>query len=251
MQRDSIAIAVIGDEILNGGTRDGNSYWLVQRLVELGSEVGIIVVLPDKMDVLVPNLRELMQEYHAVITTGGIGPTHDDLTREAVAEACGRKLVLNQEASDMIGAAHKGELTEVRLRMAHLPEGCKLIGNVQTGAPGFHVDNVYVFPGIPSLLFAMFEEVAEDFRGGQFYKESIRVDAGESKFAAELAQAQGIYPEVAIGSYPKYDGKAWVEVRLRSRDGKKLKQCCDWLKPRLNEVEERCRCEERDRKKED
>ncbi len=247
MQRDSIAIAVI----LNGGTRDGNSYWLVQRLVELGSEVGIIVVLPDKMDVLVPNLRKLMQEYRAVITTGGIGPTHDDLTREAVAEACGRKLVLNQEASDMIGAAHKGELTEVRLRMAHLPEGCKLIGNVQTGAPGFHVDNVYVFPGIPSLLFAMFEEVAEDFRGGQFYKESIRVDAGESKFAAELAQAQGIYPEVAIGSYPKYDGKAWVEVRLRSRDGKKLKQCCDWLKPRLNEVEERCRCEERDRKKED
>ncbi len=251
MQRDSIAIAVIGDEILNGGTRDGNSYWLVQRLVELGSEVGIIVVLPDKMDVLVPNLRELMQEYHAVITTGGIGPTHDDLTREAVAEACGRKLVLNQEASDMIGAAHKGELTEVRLRMAHLPEGCKLIGNVQTGAPGFHVDNVYVFPGIPSLLYAMFEEVAEEFRGGQFYKESIRVDAGESKFAAELAQAQGIYPEVAIGSYPKYDGKAWVEVRLRSRDGKKLKQCCDWLKPRLNEVEERCRCEERDRKKEE
>jgi molybdenum cofactor synthesis domain-containing protein len=249
MQWDSIAIAVIGDEILNGGTRDGNSYWLVQRLVELGAEVGIIVVLPDKMDVIVPKLRELMQEYHAVITTGGIGPTHDDMTREAVAEACGRKLVLNQGASDMIGAAHKGELTEVRLRMAMLPEGCSLIGNVHTGAPGFNVDNVYVFPGIPSLLYAMFEEVAEDFRGGQFYKKSIRVDAGESKFANTLSEAQEKYPEVAIGSYPKYEEKAWVEVRLRSRDEEKLQQCCDWLQPRLGEIEQHCRIAEA--KKED
>jgi len=241
MKKSSVAIAVIGDEILNGGTRDGNSYWLLQQLNELGAEVGLIIVLPDEMEVLVRRLRELHEEYSAVITTGGIGPTHDDLTREAVARACGRPLVLNRRAEEMIAASHKGELTEVRRRMAMLPEGCELIGNEQTGAPGFSVDGIYCFPGIPALLHVMFEEVKEQFRGGAVHKESIRVNVGESRFAEELEEAQKKFPGVLIGSYPKLDDYAWVEVRLRSRDAEKLKECCAWLRPRLAEIEHKHR----------
>ncbi len=232
-------IAVIGDEILNGSTRDGNSYWLTQKLVELGAEVGLVIVLPDDMEVLVRRLRELAEEYSAVITTGGIGPTHDDLTRQAVALACGRPLVLNKEAEKMIAASHKGELGEMRRRMAMLPEGCELIGNRQTGAPGFHVNNIFAFPGIPDLLHEMFDQVAENFRGGIFHKDSIEVGVGESRFADVLEEAQKKWPEVAIGSYPKLDDWAWVEVRMRSRDLEKLKECCSWLRPRLKDVEEK------------
>jgi len=239
MKRSSIAIAVIGDEILNGTTRDGNSYWLTQRLVEIGAEVGIVVVLPDDMDVLERRLDELRREYSAVITTGGIGPTHDDLTREAVARACGRPIVLNHEAEEMIAASHKGELTEVRRRMAMLPEGCELIGNARTGAPGFHVDNIYVFPGIPGLLHEMFEQVLDNFRGSVFHKDSIEVNVGESRFANILEEAQKKWPEVSIGSYPKLDDWAWVEVRIRSRDMDKLKECCSWLRPKLKKAEKK------------
>ena len=239
MKRSAIAIAVIGDEILNGTTRDGNSYWLIQKLVEIGADVGIVVVLPDDMDELVERLRELCRQYSAVITTGGIGPTHDDLTRQAVARACDKPLVLNRDAEEMIAGLHKGELNEVRRRMAMLPEGCELIGNRQTGAPGFHVDNIYVFPGIPGLLHDMFEQVAENFRGSVLYKDSIEVSVGESRFADLLEDAQKKWPDVSIGSYPKLDNWAWVEVRIRSRDLEKLKECCSWLRPRLKEVEEK------------
>ncbi len=241
MRKESVAIAVIGNEILNGSTRDSNSRWLIQELNEIGCDVGIVMVLPDEMEVLVRRLKELSGEYMFVITTGGIGPTHDDITREAVAAATGRELVLNEEAARMIAATHEGVLSEVRKRMAMLPAGAELISNEQTGAPGFRVDNLFVFPGIPKLLHAMFEGVKEQFRGEKLHRESIEVRVGESHFADVLQEAQERWPGVMIGSYPKLDQWAWVEVRACSRDEQALCECCDWLRPRLREVEDECK----------
>lgn len=238
MRKESVAIAVIGNEILNGSTRDGNSYWLVTQLNEIGCDVGIMMVLPDEMEVLVRRLRELSDEYKYVITTGGIGPTHDDITREAVAAAVGRPLELNDDAARMIAATHKGVLSEVRKRMAMLPAGAALISNEQTGAPGFRVDNIFVFPGIPKLLYAMFDGIKEQFRGETIHRETIEVKVGESRFADILKEAQDKWPEVAIGSYPKLDQWAWVEVRACSRDENALCECSKWLRPRLKQVED-------------
>jgi molybdenum cofactor synthesis domain-containing protein len=238
MRKESVAIAVIGNEILNGSTQDGNSQWLIQQLNDVGCDVGIVMVLPDEMVELVRRLHELSEEYKYVITTGGIGPTHDDITREAVAAATGRPLELNEEAAGMIAATHKGIITDVRKRMAMLPAGAELISNEQTGAPGFRVDNIFVFPGIPKLLYAMFDGIKEQFRGRQLHRRTIEVKAGESRFADILKEAQDKWPEVAIGSYPKLDQWAWVEVRACSRDEDALCECTDWLRPRLKEVED-------------
>ena len=237
MQEGTAAIVVIGNEILNGSTQDTNSHWLVTRLNDLGMEVGRILVIPDVMDTIVHEVGSLAREYEFVITTGGIGPTPDDLTREAVARAAGRKLVLNQEAAEMIRASHGWKATETQLTMAELPEGCRLIGNPHTGAPGFIVDNVYVFPGIPKLLHTMFDLVAEDFRRGSFFQETIRVMVGESKFAHVLREAGERFPEVEIGSYPKYEDIAWVEVRVRCRNEEMVKSAASWLRDKLAEIE--------------
>ncbi|OPX21229.1 MAG: hypothetical protein B1H03_07350 [Planctomycetales bacterium 4484_113] len=241
MQKGRAAIVVIGNEILNGSTQDTNSHWLVKRLNELGMEVARILVIPDVMDTIVHEVSALAREYEFVITTGGIGPTPDDLTREAIARACGRELVFNEEAAEMIRKSHGGKATEAQLTMAELPEGCRLIGNPATGAPGFIVDNIYVFPGIPSLLHAMFEMVAEDFRRGSFFQDAIKVMVGESKFAHILREANERFPDVEIGSYPKYEDIAWVEVRVRGRDETKVEAAAAWLRDKLAEIEKHYR----------
>ncbi len=237
MKPATSAIIVIGDEILSGTTKDTNSQFLVERLTALGVEVKCILVLPDEIDVLVSEISRVKDEFEFVITTGGIGPTHDDITREAIAQVTGRRIVFNEDAARAIELAYKRKPTETQLIMAHLPEGCRLIGNEQTGAPGFIVDNIYVFPGIPRLLHAMFELVAEEFRRGEFYSESIKVMCGESRFAHVLREARDLFPEVKIGSYPKYEDISWVEVRVRGRDGEKVKSAAEWLAPRLREIE--------------
>jgi len=231
------AIVVIGNEILNGSTQDTNSHWLVTRLGELGTEGRRILMIPDAVDTIVLEVGELAKQYEFVITTGGIGPTPDDLTREAIARASGRKLVFNEEAAEMIRASHGGKATETQLTMAELPEGCRLIGNPHTGAPGFVVDNIYVFPGIPKLLHAMFEMVADEFKGERFYEQSIKVMVGESRFAHILREAGERFTDVEIGSYPKYEDIAWVEVRIRGRDEKKVEAAADWLREKLGEIE--------------
>jgi len=237
MKYATAAIVTIGDEILNGSTKDTNSQFLVERLTSLGVEVKRILVLPDEMDVIVSEIARIKDEFEFIITTGGIGPTHDDLTREAIAKATGRRIVFNEEAAQAIERAYKKKPTETQLIMAHLPEGCRLIGNEQTGAPGFIVDNIYVFPGIPRLLYAMFELVAHEFQRGKFFQESIKVMCGESRFAHVLREARDLFPEVKIGSYPKYEDIAWVEVRVRGRNEEKVKEAVLWLAPRLREIE--------------
>jgi len=237
MKYATAAIVAIGDEILNGSTKDTNSAFLVDRLTALGVEVKRILVLPDEMNVIVSEIARIKDEFEFIITTGGIGPTHDDLTREAIARATGRRLVFNEEAAKAIELAYKRKPTETQLIMAYLPEGCRLIGNEQTGAPGFIVDNIYVFPGIPRLLHAMFELVAGEFQRGKFFEESIKVMCGESRFAHILREAKEKFPDVKIGSYPKYEDIAWVEVRVRGRDQGKVKEAVYWLTPRLKEIE--------------
>ncbi len=237
MIRNSAAVVIIGDEILCGSTKDTNSQFLVERLTQLGVEVKRILVLPDEIDVLVSEISRIKDEFEFVITTGGIGPTHDDLTREAIAQVTNRKIVFNEEAAKAIEEAYEKKPTETQLIMAYLPEGCRLIGNKQTGAPGFIVDNIYVFPGIPRLLHAMFELVEDELRRGSFFEERISVLVGESKFAHILREARDKFPYVKIGSYPKYEDIAWVEVRIRGRDESKVKECASWLEPRLKEVE--------------
>ena len=160
-QAKTAVICVIGDEILSGRTRDSNSHYLARRLAEIGVEVERIVVLPDRRDCIVDFLREWAERCDYLFTSGGIGPTHDDITREMVAEATGRRLVMHGEAEGILRDHYGSEMTEARLSMALLPEGAELIYNPITAAPGCIVENIFVLPGIPEILEVMFESIVD------------------------------------------------------------------------------------------
>ena len=162
------ALLVIGNEILCGQTRDANLAFLGERLTALGIRLDEARVVADDEDAIVAALNELRRRFDYVFTTGGIGPTHDDITAASVAKAFGRPLTLHPEAHRILQAYYKpGELNAARLRMAHTPEGAELVENPISGAPGFQVENVFVLAGIPSVMQAMFESLRHRLTGGE------------------------------------------------------------------------------------
>ncbi len=219
------AVLIIGNEILSGRTKDANLPYLGERLGELGIRLAEARVVADQKDEIVAAVNALRQRYTYLFTTGGIGPTHDDITAECVAAAFGRPLIRNPEALALLQAHYApGDLNEARLRMANTPEGATLIENPISHAPGFRIENVHVMAGVPAVMRAMFDSLAPGLTGGPPLRSRTLVsDLPEGALAAGLGALQERYPEVDIGSYPSFrDGRPSVAVVLRATDEPRL-----------------------------
>jgi len=199
-------LLIIGNEILSGRTQDKNMAFLGQGLNDLGIRLMEVRVIPDIEAVVVGTLNDVRRRFDYVFTTGGIGPTHDDITADCVAKAFGRPLIVNPEARAILAAHYEAsgsQLTEARLRMARTPEGATLIENPVSKAPGFQVENVFVMAGIPAIMQAMFASLRHRLVGGKpLQSRTVAVEMGESFVADGLARLQERFPEVEIGSYP-------------------------------------------------
>ena len=224
------AVLVIGDEILSGRTQDTNSNHIARVLTALGIDLKEVRVVGDVQAEIVAGLNALRTGYDFVFTTGGIGPTHDDITADAVARAFGVGIGYHPDVYAMLEARYPpGEFNDMRKRMARIPDGASLVANPVSAAPGFCIGNVYVLAGVPMVMRAMLEQIAPQLPHGPTVK-SITVEANvpEGTIAPGLAQLQKAHPEVAIGSYPFYrEGTPQpfgAQLVLRSRDADELER---------------------------
>jgi molybdenum cofactor synthesis domain-containing protein len=222
------AVLVIGDEILSGRTKDRNIGYIADYLTAIGIDLREVRVVADDAAAIVDALNGLRAKYTYIFTTGGIGPTHDDITADCVAEAFGVPLEFHPEAVAVIKerlAKTGGELNEARLRMARIPRGARLVANKVSGAPGFWTGNVITMAGIPAVMQAMLDEVAPKLKTGtKLLSETIRADAKEGDVGTELGAIAKAHPETIIGSYPFIDEKQGpnTNIVVRSRDAGKL-----------------------------
>ena len=222
------AILIIGNEILSGRTVDKNTSFIAKWLGDLGISVEEVKIIPDKEDVIISSLNELRKKYQYVFTTGGIGPTHDDITSESVAKAFGKKYGYNKEAYAILEKYYaKSEFNEGRKKMARMPEGAILIYNKEGSAPAFSVENVFVLPGIPSYVELMLPQLKEVLVSGKKIV-SLSCDAKvrESAIAVELSNIQDKYPDIDIGSYPySKEGSFGTMLVMRGVDEAKILRC--------------------------
>jgi molybdenum cofactor synthesis domain-containing protein len=205
MKHQTAAILVIGNEVLSGRTRDANAWLAAKRLFENGCRLQEIAVVPDHLDAIAESLNRLRRHADAVITSGGIGPTHDDITLEAVAAAFGIPLVEDGAIVRIMAERFGPEgLNESRRRMAMMPEGAQLIRCDKTIAPGAHIDNVYVLAGVPEIFASQLDTILPEFGGTPYMRREIEVPIRESLFAHELESIQRQFSDVEIGSYPSH-----------------------------------------------
>jgi molybdenum cofactor synthesis domain-containing protein len=218
------ALLVIGNEILSGRTKDKNIGHIARVMTEIGIDLKEVRVVVDEEAAIVDALNELRSRYTYVFTTGGIGPTHDDITADSVAQAFGVPLEVHPRAVELL-QARIGELNEARMRMARVPRGAALVENRVSAAPGFWIDNVIVMAGVPSIMQAMLDAVVPRLRTGvRLIAETVRADLREGDIGSELAAIAKDYPDVMIGSYPFMDEVRGpnTDVVLRARDPEKL-----------------------------
>jgi molybdenum cofactor synthesis domain-containing protein len=231
----SAALLVIGDEILSGDVEDQNTPFLTRRLWELGILVAKIVIVGDRREAIVEELRRLAPEQDFVLVTGGMGPTHDDVTRQAVADALGVPLEPHVEARELLSADYGDRLTPSEAAMAELPRGSRVMRGRQQLAFAFRAGNVIVFPGVPVLLQDIFEMAAEELLSAPFYKETLWVRGKEGDFSEPLAEIQRAHPTVGIGSYPVFvDGRYRCKLVLRSRDSAALERAAREIRAGLD-----------------
>ncbi|MES2256522.1 MAG: molybdopterin-binding protein [Pseudomonadota bacterium] len=222
MTVSTAAMLVIGDEILSGRTQDSNSNYVARQLTTLGIDLREVRVVGDIEDEIVAALNALRTRYDFVFTSGGIGPTHDDITADAVARAFGVGIGYHPEAYALLEARYeKGQFNEARKRMARIPDGGTLIKNSASVAPGFQIGNVFVMAGVPMVMRAMMEEIVTRLPRGETVKSiTVSADLPEGTIAQGLEDIQKSYPQTAIGSYPWYrDGRFGAQLVARSRDG--------------------------------
>lgn len=218
------AALIIGDEILTGKIRDENTHTLSKFLFEQGVDLNRVVTIPDDIPTIVEEVRSLSAKHDYVFTSGGIGPTHDDKTYEAVANAFDRPLKLHPEALGKLETHMRAyypelQMTQARKRMAYLPEPCEIIWTPNMWVPFVVVENVYVLPGIPMLFTTMLHGARDRFQGTPKHRIQIYTLLGEGDIADALLQTQQRYQDVAIGSYPRTaDVKYQVMVSLEGRD---------------------------------
>ncbi|MFP8877311.1 MAG: molybdopterin-binding protein [Myxococcota bacterium] len=229
-------ILVIGNEILSGKVVDTNSPFLCQELRELGVDVERIVTIPDGVDVIAEHVRTMSRAYDFVFTSGGIGPTHDDVTLDGIAAAFDRGVVRSESIVERLRRATGEEPNESQLKMAQIPAGATLLDSGDLWFPLVVVDNVYAFPGIPELLRKKFQSSRERFRGIPFVLKRVFVRLMESEIAEDLHALLGEYPELLLGSYPKIREESFrVLLTLESRDAQYVQRALDSLLARLPE----------------
>jgi len=216
-------LIIIGNEILSGKTRDANLQFIAEELGKLGVRLAEARVIPDVEATIISTVNELRARYTHVFTTGGIGPTHDDITALAVAKAFGRELVLDPVAVERMQRG-RYELNAARLKMAHVPRGATLIENPTSFAPGFRIENVHVLAGIPSVARAMFDTLVDTLRAGEAISSaSVDVFLREGDIAAPLEAIAIEYPDLDVGSYPfSRDGRFGANLVVRGTDRKRI-----------------------------
>ena len=222
------AILIIGNEILSGRTQDTNTSTLALWLNSIGVKVGEVRVIPDIEQTIIENVNELRKNNNYVFTTGGIGPTHDDITAESISKAFGLKYQIHKEGYKILESYYKqGEFNEGRQKMIWMPENSKLILNPTSGAPGFSVENVFCLPGVPSILKAMLGGLKNDIVGGNpILSHTINLRTVESEIAKSLTSVQDNNKDVEIGSYPFFQaGKLGVSIVIRSENRIKIDKC--------------------------
>lgn len=218
-------LVVIGNEILTGRTQDTNTMWIGEHLGQNGVILNEVRVVPDDQDMIVEAVNDLRARYDIVFTTGGIGPTHDDITAESVAKAFDLPYGENEEAyAALLEYYGEADLTPARLKMAKMPAGSELIPNPVSGAPGFRIENVHVMAGVPRIMQAMLDHVISALAPGKpLLSNTIACGLPESEIAAELSVLQNSYEEVEIGSYPHFrSGVLGLSIVLRSVDRQAL-----------------------------
>ena len=222
------AILIIGNEILSGRTQDTNTSNLAIWLNSLGVKVDEVRVIPDIENTIIETLKILKSNYNYVFTTGGIGPTHDDITAESVSKAFGLDYEIHKEAFKILETYYKpGEFNEGRQKMTWMPSNANLILNPTSGAPGFNVENVFCLPGVPSILKSMLGGLKNEIIGGKPIKSlTISLRTVESEIASSLTKVQNDNSDVEIGSYPFFHaGKLGVSIVIRSEDQSKVDDC--------------------------
>jgi molybdenum cofactor synthesis domain-containing protein len=220
------AVLVIGDEILSGRTKDKNIGHIAEYLTAIGIDLREVRVVPDIEGEIVAAVNALRARYDHVLTTGGIGPTHDDITADAVATAFGVTIDFDPRAVAILAERYgKADLNEARMRMARIPAGAELIANPISKAPGFSIGNVHVMAGVPSIMQAMLDALAPRLpTGRKMLSRSVPAGMGEGRIAKALGEVQAAYPDVAIGSYPTFEPDIGFTTTLvlRSRDESRL-----------------------------
>tara|TARA_A100001234_G_scaffold98763_1_gene86909 strand:+ start:190 stop:939 length:750 start_codon:yes stop_codon:yes gene_type:complete len=222
------AILIIGNEILSGRTQDTNTSTLANWLNSIGVKVGEVRIIPDNENIIINTVDFLRKNYEYVFTTGGIGPTHDDITARSISKAFGLKYEIHNEAFKILEAYYKpGEFNEGRQKMTWMPRQANLILNPSSGAPGFNVDNVFCLPGVPSILKSMLGGLTNKIIGGEPIKSlTISLRTVESEIAKSITKIQHDNSDVEIGSYPFFHaGKLGVSIVVRSEDQSKIDQC--------------------------
>ncbi len=218
-------LLVIGDEILSGRTKDKNIGFIAEYLTALGIDLKEVRVVPDEEGEIVAALNALRARYTYVFTTGGIGPTHDDITADSVAKAFGVSIDVDPRVVELFRArAPAMELNEARLRMARIPQGAALVENKVSTAPGFMLGNVIVMAGVPSIMQSMLDAVSGKLKtGAKMLSETVLANAREGDIGTPLGEIAKANPEVIIGSYPFFDGSGPnTNIVVRSRDARNL-----------------------------
>ena len=222
------AIIIIGNEILSGRTQDTNTSTIAQWLNSIGVKVNEVRVIPDIENTIIETVNHLRMVNDYVFTTGGIGPTHDDITAQSISKAFNLEYEIHKEAFNILEAYYKeGEFNEGRQKMAWMPRHANLIPNPTSGAPGFYVENVFCLPGVPSILKSMLGGLKDKIVGGNpIISHTISLKTVESEIANSLTEVQNKNQDVEIGSYPFFHaGKLGVSIVIRSEDQDKIDYC--------------------------
>lgn len=230
----SAGILVVGNEILSGKVVDTNSPYLCRELRNLGVDVERVLVIPDEVETIAREVQSMSRVYDLVFSSGGIGPTHDDLTMAGVARAFGVPLERNPSIANRLRRAMGRELNESQFKMSEIPKGARLVDVGDLWFPVVIVENVHIFPGIPELLRKKFESIRTRFRGVPILLKRVYVKRRESDIAESLNALLGEFPELMLGSYPRIGEEAFhVLLTLESRDAGYLQQALDSLLRRL------------------
>ena len=234
------ALLVIGDEILSGRTQDRNVAQVAEWLNRQGIRLEEVRIVPDSESRIAGSVNELRQSYDYLFTTGGIGPTHDDITVDSIATAFGVPVVIHPKARNILEQYYssRGGVTDARLRMARVPEGAELIPNPTSGAPGVRMDNVYIMAGVPGIAAAMLAALDGKLQGGRpMISATIGAYAAESEVADLLREAEAAHEGVAIGSYPFFkDGRYGANFVLRSEYPELVEESAADLERRLSDA---------------
>jgi molybdenum cofactor synthesis domain-containing protein len=219
-----VALVSVGDELLVGDTENTNASWLGARLAERGADVHRVVVVPDVEAAIAAEVQRLADQYDAVLVTGGIGPTHDDVTMDGVGAAFDREVGEHADAEAYLRDHDTYQFEDLTAGTTHLPEGARLLENPEGVAPGAVVENVYVLPGVPEEMKGMFESVADEFTGTASHVEFVHVDAPESSLVSALSALEERF-DVTVGSYP---GDS-VRVKIQHEDETTATDAAEWF----------------------